>query len=50
MVKIAGDGNSFYRCASYFLGEEINFKDIKNLINDWIDINYNQFKSFFTGN
>ena len=38
----------FYRCASYYLtGNENNYKNVKDLIIQWIENNYNEFLIFF---
>ena len=48
IVEIKKDGNCLYRSFSYFLfGTQIYFQEIKKLIIDWIENNYEQFKNFF---
>ena len=47
-IKITKDGNCFYRCLSYYftLNKE-NYKEIKNIIIDWIENNYEKYINFF---
>ena len=48
IVDITKDGNCFYRCLSYFLlRSQEYYKNIKNLIIDWIENNYKDFLEFF---
>ena len=48
IINIKSDGNCFYRCFAYFLLENEEFyTDIKNMIIEWIDKNYNKFIDFF---
>ena len=48
IIKIAKDGNCFYRCLSYFLlKSQEYYKNIKNLIIEWIENNYEDFLEFF---
>ena len=47
-IKIIGDGNCFYRCISYFfLNNQEFYIDIKNMVINWIDNNYETFLEFF---
>ena len=48
IVEIKGDGNFLYRAFSYFLfGNQNYYNNIKNLIIEWIENNYEIFTSFF---
>ena len=48
IVDITKDGNCFYRCLSYYLlKSQEYYKNIKNLIIDWIENNYKDFLDFF---
>ena len=49
LVEITADGNFFYRSISYLLlGDENYFENIKELIIQWIENNYQQYVSFFS--
>ena len=47
-IDINPDGNCFYRCLSYFflLNEEF-YLEIKHIIIEWIENNYDKFINFF---
>ena len=48
IIEIEKDGNCFYRCLSYFLLKSQDYYlNIKNLIIDWIENNYDNFLDFF---
>ena len=48
IVEVKGDGNCLYRCFSYFLfGTQNFYLNIKKLIIEWIEYNYEKFTSFF---
>ena len=48
IVEIKSDGNCLYRAFSYFLfGNQNYYNNIKNLIIEWIENNYEIFTSFF---
>ena len=48
LIPITGDGNCFYRCVSYFfINDEEGYEEIKAIIIEWIEHNYNQYLDFF---
>jgi len=48
VVEITGDGNCLYRSISYFLfNTQEYYKEIKQLVIDWIENNFNIFENFF---
>ena len=48
IIEIVKDGNCFYRCLSYFLlKSEEYYQNIKNLIVEWIENNYDNYLEFF---
>ena len=48
IVKIKDDGNCFYRAISFFLlGSQEFYMDIKNMIIDWIEKNFQLYEDFF---
>ena len=50
IIKILKNGNCFYRCLSYFLLKSQEFyQNIKNLIIEWIENNYDIYLDFFGG-
>ena len=50
IVKIIPDGNCLYRSISYFLfNNQEYYMNIKLLVIEWIENNYNIFKEFFWG-
>ena len=48
IIEVKSYDNCLYRCFSYFLfGSQNFFLEIKNLIIEWIENNYDKFFSFF---
>lgn len=48
IVEVKGDGNFLFRYFSFFLfGTQIYYLQIKNLIIEWMENNYDKFTTFF---